>query len=143
MAAAMAEITSFELPGFEATTQADQVERFALSIGEPPAAAGETRPIPFTFPLRWLADMGIRHAVYDLVDNEDGTFFVIIQNVEYFSTLELDQTYTVTVTGERRPGDRIMVDLECIIQSRDKRPILKVNSRLGFVHAEGAWKLPS
>ena len=90
--------------------EADAFRRATLVAVEP----GDE--LPFTFPMRWLADARIRAAAARLIGDATGEHVIALheqQTFDYATPLKIGETYRLSVHMRRPPGaQQIIVDVE-------------------------------
>ena len=73
-------------------------------------SGGEPAPLPWTFPMRWLAAPDVRAAILALVAEPDVVLVHEAQSFEYSAALHVGQPYLLTLEARRETApDRLVV----------------------------------
>jgi hypothetical protein len=111
-------------------TDATDVAAFAAAI-DAELDAGE---VPFTYPIRWLAEPKTRQAISDLLDNAPGQFYLDTQTFTYAQPLQSNHDYRLDIMAHVQHAEIPIVTLSASVADACGNPAVVVDCKLGFVH---------
>lgn len=124
----MAEDRHFDIGWFDVRTDSASVSAFAKAVDL--TGSAEPGAIPFTYPIRWLAEPAMREIIRHQAETADGVLIHESQTIACHIPLVRDRTYrmkaegrvtsarhdhlTITATVEDETG-RLAAELECVL----------------------------
>ncbi|QCK86166.1 hypothetical protein E8L99_10590 [Phreatobacter aquaticus] len=109
----------------EVIAQADQVQAFAMAVGQ----SGEDARLPTTFPIRWLTDPRIIALIAGLASDRPSALPVHeLQTITSIKSLPIGLPLTIQVEGRRT--DDIHVTIDATVEDQSGEPVAILHSLL-------------